>query len=52
MNVLHIEDRRENRLLVRKVLESRDAWEFVSFERAEDAPPGLDRLIPQAASQP
>ena len=37
-----------NNLLVRKVLASRDAWELVSFDRAEDAPAGLDRLLLQA----
>ncbi len=41
-----------NNLLVRKVLASAEAWELVSFERAEDAPAGLERLIPQTASQP
>jgi UDP-3-O-[3-hydroxymyristoyl] N-acetylglucosamine deacetylase len=38
-----------NNLLVRKVLETREAWELVSFDRAEDAPAGLDRLLLQPA---
>ena len=36
-----------NNLLVRKVLASPDAWELVSFDRAEDAPAGLGRLLLQ-----
>lgn len=38
-----------NNVLVRKVLACSDAWELVSFDRAEDAPAGLDRLILQSA---
>ena len=38
-----------NNALVRKVLACSDAWELVSFDRAEDAPAGLDRLILQPA---
>jgi UDP-3-O-[3-hydroxymyristoyl] N-acetylglucosamine deacetylase len=30
-----------NNLLLRKLLEARHAWEYVSFERTEDAPPFL-----------
>lgn len=39
-----------NNLLVRKVLSSGDAWDLVSFDRAEDAPAGLERLNLQPAS--
>ncbi|OFZ97888.1 MAG: UDP-3-O-[3-hydroxymyristoyl] N-acetylglucosamine deacetylase [Betaproteobacteria bacterium RIFCSPLOWO2_02_FULL_62_17] len=39
-----------NNALVRRVLASRDAWDLVSFDRAEDAPAGLDRLLLQPAS--
>ena len=35
-----------NNSLVRRVLATGDAWDLVSFDRAEDAPAGLDRLIP------
>ena len=37
-----------NNLLLRKLLEARHAWEYVSFERTEDAPPFL-AWQPQAA---
>lgn len=38
-----------NNLLLRKLLASRDAWELVSFDRQEDAPPALMRLFAQPA---
>lgn len=34
-----------NNRLLRETLAARDAWEFVSFEREEDAPPALARLF-------
>ena len=37
-----------NNLLLRKLVEQREAWEYVSFERSEDAPPFL-AWQPQAA---
>ena len=36
-----------NNLLLRETLNRADAWEMVSFERAEEAPPGLLRLFAQ-----
>lgn len=36
-----------NNLLLRETLQQADAWEMVSFERAEEAPPGLLRLFAQ-----
>ena len=39
-----------NNSLVRRVLATGDAWDLVSFDRAEDAPAGLDRLLLQPAS--
>ena len=38
-----------NNLLLRKLLASREAWELVSFDRQEDAPPALMRLFAQPA---
>jgi UDP-3-O-[3-hydroxymyristoyl] N-acetylglucosamine deacetylase len=36
-----------NNLLLRETLKQADAWEMVSYERAEEAPPGLLRLFAQ-----
>jgi len=36
-----------NNLLLRETLKQTDAWELVSYERAEEAPPGLLRLFAQ-----
>jgi len=36
-----------NNLLLRETLNQADAWELVSFDRAEEAPPGLLRLFAQ-----
>ena len=38
-----------NNLLVRQVLAQRDAWEWVTFERASEAPAALTRLFASAA---
>ena len=38
-----------NNQLVRKVLTTREAWEWVSFDRLEDAPSGLGSLILQSS---
>ena len=38
-----------NNLLLRETLKQADAWELVSFERSEEAPPGLVRLFAQPA---
>ncbi len=38
-----------NNCLLRETLARRAAWELVSFDRAEDAPPGLARLFAQTA---
>ncbi len=38
-----------NNLLIRKLLAERDAWEPISFERQEDAPPAFVRLFAQPA---
>jgi len=38
-----------NNALLRATLGQADAWEYVSFERAEDAPAGLTRFLAQAA---
>jgi UDP-3-O-[3-hydroxymyristoyl] N-acetylglucosamine deacetylase len=38
-----------NNQLLRALLAQADAWEFVSFERAEDAPVALTRLLAQPA---
>jgi UDP-3-O-[3-hydroxymyristoyl] N-acetylglucosamine deacetylase len=37
-----------NNLLLRETLKQADAWEMVSYERAEEAPPGLLRLFAQS----
>ncbi len=36
-----------NNLLLRELLAARDAWELVSFDRQEDAPPAFVRLFAQ-----
>jgi UDP-3-O-[3-hydroxymyristoyl] N-acetylglucosamine deacetylase len=36
-----------NNLLIRKLLAAGDAWEPISFERQEDAPPAFVRLFAQ-----
>jgi UDP-3-O-[3-hydroxymyristoyl] N-acetylglucosamine deacetylase len=36
-----------NNLLAREALRQADAWDLVSFDKAEDAPPGLTRLFAQ-----
>jgi len=36
-----------NNRLVRETLRQKDAWEFVSFDRREDAPAALARLFAQ-----
>ena len=36
-----------NNLLLRELLAARDAWELVSFDRQEDAPPAFVRLFEQ-----
>ncbi len=38
-----------NNTLLRALLADATAWEFVSYERAEDAPAGIAHLYPQAA---
>ena len=38
-----------NNLLLREALRQQDAWELVTFERAEEAPAGLTRLYTQPA---
>jgi len=38
-----------NNALLRELLQHREAWEFVSFEREEDVPPAFVRLHPLAA---
>jgi len=37
-----------NNQLVRKVLETRESWELVSFDRTEDAPRAFSSLVTQA----
>ena len=37
-----------NNALLRAVLSQADAWEYVSFERAEEAPAGVSRFLAQA----
>ena len=36
-----------NNLLLRETLKQADAWEYVTFERTEEAPPALVRLLAQ-----
>ena len=38
-----------NNMLLRELLAARDAWELVSFDRQEDAPPAFVRLFAQPA---
>ena len=38
-----------NNALLRAMLADADSWEYVSFDRTEDAPAGLTRLLAQAA---
>jgi UDP-3-O-[3-hydroxymyristoyl] N-acetylglucosamine deacetylase len=38
-----------NNMLLRELLQHRESWEFVSFERSEDVPPAFVRLHPLAA---
>jgi len=38
-----------NNQLLRELFAHADAWEFVSYERAEDAPAALTRLLAQPA---
>ncbi len=38
-----------NNLLLRALLENQEAWEYASFEREEDAPVALTRLLAQPA---
>jgi UDP-3-O-[3-hydroxymyristoyl] N-acetylglucosamine deacetylase len=38
-----------NNALLRATLAQDDAWEYVSFDRSEDAPVGFTRLLAQAA---